>query len=399
MNNSEREVMSNLEWNKRYTMIAIYAFLVIIGSITFFLAVSNISIVMDMIAFILDPLKPVFTGMIIAYLLLPVLKYFEKKLAKHITKQGLLRACSILLTYLISMIVLIGFLFIIVPEVMNSLYSLGNRISEFIEFFDTMVLFLNEQMLDYGLSEETVADIITTVDGWVDMSLEYFTTLLPYFLNYTFVITGGLFRMVIGIIISIYLLASKDTLTAQFYKICYAFMDEKKIRNFLAVTNQANKMVGGFIIGKIIDSIIIGCLCFGSLSLMNMPNTILISFIVGVTNIIPFFGPFIGAIPCVIILVIESPVQALIFIVFIIILQQIDGNIIGPMILGDSTGLSPFWVLFSILFFGGVMGIPGMIIGVPVFGLIYWLLSNNLRKRLLAKGLPTKTDDYRNMGG
>ena len=153
-------------------------------------------------------------------------------------------------------------------------------------------------------------------------------------------------------------------------------------------------MFGGFITGKIIDSTIIGLLCFLGLSVMQMPNAVLVSFIVGVTNVIPYFGPFIGAVPGLILIAIMSPVQGLFFLLFILVLQQIDGNIIGPMILGDSIGLSAFWVIFSILLFGGLFGIPGMFIGVPTFGVIYVLIKETAIERLNDKGMSADTADY-----
>ena len=158
-----------------------------------------------------------------------------------------------------------------------------------------------------------------------------------------------------------------------------------------------HKVFGGFIIGKIVDSIIIGILCFLGLSVMNMPYTLLVSVIVGVTNVIPFFGPFIGAIPSALLILLVSPIQCLYFLIFILVLQQFDGNILGPKILGDTTGISSFWVLFSILLFGGLLGFVGMIVGVPIFAVFYRLLGDFINGLLEKKDLPVQTSQYDNL--
>ena len=165
----------------------------------------------------------------------------------------------------------------------------------------------------------------------------------------------------------------------------------EEIFNFL---NFANKTFGGFISGKIIDSIIIGFICFGAMNVMGLPYPVLISTIIGVTNIIPFFGPFIGAIPSVVIIAIASPIQALYFLIMVVVLQQVDGNIIGPAILGNSTGLASFWVMFSIIVGGGLFGFIGMILGVPVFAIIYYYAGRIIKTKLSRKNLPVETWEY-----
>ena len=162
----------------------------------------------------------------------------------------------------------------------------------------------------------------------------------------------------------------------------------------LHLTIKSNEIFGGFIIGKIIDSAIIGVLCFAGLSILNMPYTMLVSVIVGVTNVIPFFGPYIGAIPSAILILLAEPKMGIYFIIFIIALQQFDGNVLGPKILGDSTGLSAFWVVFSILIGGGLFGVPGMILGVPTFAVVYYIVGMLVNNKLEKKKLPVKTDAY-----
>ena len=201
-------------------------------------------------------------------------------------------------------------------------------------------------------------------------------------------------NVLIGVIISVYLLVSKEKFLRQSKKVIYALCKPKKANLILHIGRKANEIFNGFIIGKIIDSAIIGVLCFIGVSIFKMPYALLVSVIVGVTNVIPVFGPYIGAVPCAILILLVDPMKGLGFIIFIILLQQLDGNVIGPKILGESTGLSPFWVVFSILLAGGLFGIVGMIVGVPTFALIYYIIKLFIQQKLEAKNLPTDTNEY-----
>ena len=194
-------------------------------------------------------------------------------------------------------------------------------------------------------------------------------------------------NIVIGVVVAIYVLNGRKTFKRQSKQIIYAVFSRKHAVAVIDTLRDSNEIFGGFIAGKLVDSLIIGILCFLVLSILRMPYTVLVSVIVGVTNVIPFFGPYLGAIPSAILILLASPTKGLIFIVFIIILQQFDGNILGPKILGQSTGLTAFWVVFSILFFGGLFGIIGMLIGVPLFAVIYRIIGNIVKYRLNQKGL------------
>ena len=198
----------------------------------------------------------------------------------------------------------------------------------------------------------------------------------------------------IGIIVMLYLLNIKDTLTAQAKKVIYSLFPLPAANEMVETWRYIHSVFGGFIIGKLVDSLIIGILTFIWLSVIKMPYTVLISVIVGVTNIIPFFGPFIGAIPSAVLVLLVNPKKCVWFLLSILVIQQLDGNIIGPKILGNSTGISSFWVLFSILLFGGILGPVGMIIGVPTFAVIYRLTAKWINRRLKKKELSTITDDY-----
>ena len=200
--------------------------------------------------------------------------------------------------------------------------------------------------------------------------------------------------VLIGIIVSVYLLFSKEKFMRQSKKVIYALCKPKRANFILHIGRKANEIFGGFIIGKIIDSAIVGVLCFAGVSIFKMPYPLLISMIVGVTNVIPVFGPYIGAIPCALLIFLVDPMKGIGFIIFIILLQQLDGNVIGPKILGESTGLSSFWVIFAILIAGKMFGIGGMVIGVPMFALIYYVIKLFIQQKLEAKNLPTDTELY-----
>lgn len=227
------------------------------------------------------------------------------------------------------------------------------------------------------------------------------TDLLSQINDFMSHLTEGVFNVVnevmnavIGVIVSVYVLFSKEKFSMQTKKIIYAVFKPDHANMILHLTIKSNSIFGGFIIGKIIDSAIIGVLCFIGLSILRMPYTLLVSVIIGVTNVIPFFGPYIGAIPSAVLIMLSEPKMGFYFIIFILVLQQLDGNVIGPTILGDSTGLSAFWVMFSILLGGGLFGFVGMILGVPTFAVIYYVVSMLINHNLEKRKLPTATNCY-----
>ncbi|RHV07427.1 AI-2E family transporter [Clostridium sp. OM07-10AC] len=208
---------------------------------------------------------------------------------------------------------------------------------------------------------------------------------------------GSIIYLMIGCIVAVYLLLGKDRFLAQAKKLIYAVFGKKQADVILHYGRMTNDTFSGFIVGKIVDSAIIGVLCFIVMWILKLPYPLLISVIVGVTNVIPVFGPYIGAVPSALLILLVNPVQCVYFVIFIIILQQLDGNVIGPAILGESTGLTAFWVLFAILLFGGLWGIAGMIVGVPLFAMIYRLLKDYLELRLYHKSLSMETGMYKDL--
>lgn len=265
------------------------------------------------------------------------------------------------------------------------------------EFEKSVIEFINQSSMDL------TTFINTTVLPQLN-SVNNLTKMLSQLSNVVNVITSvsmsvysifkAVWNLLIGFIISIYLLASKELFAAQAKKIIYAICSVESANRFISNVRFAHKTFGGFFVGKILDSIIIGIICFVITSILGMPFCVLISVIIGVTNIIPFFGPFLGAIPSILLILFVDPLKAVYFAIFVIILQQVDGNIIGPKILGSSTGLSSFWVIFSITFFGGIWGILGMIVGVPIFAILFAFMKSLIETRLSARNLSPETKKY-----
>ncbi len=394
-----------LNMNKKYTTIAVYAFLVIAAAITFFFVISEHSVVGRMAGTFFGLMTPFIYGAALAYVLNPVLNWLEKKVfpkvfGDRVSKRSR-RGLGVLLTFLFGCAVVALFLAVLIPQIVESIDNLAQSIYAFLPLAQN---FLNDLIAQYGTNEMLVdvlsmlgvdiSDPSMALQRLATRSYTFLTQVLPNLFGGVMRFTSGLLDVVVGIIIAIYLLLSKEVFYAQVKKLLFAFFPRRVAQATLNLTHDSNTIFCGFISGKILDSAIIGVLCFIGCSVLQMPYTVLVSFIVGVTNVIPYFGPFIGAIPSIFIIMIADPLKSLVFAVFVLILQQLDGNIIGPKILGDSTGLSAFWVIFAVTFFGGLFGFVGMLIGVPTFAVIYALVRNFAEFKLGKKGLKTQTPDF-----
>ena len=387
-----------IEWNKKQTTIAVYAVLVLMVVIPYYLVLANLPAVWTTVCSLFHPILPMVYGFVIAYLLNPIMVELETQLGRIRLYSKLRprhqRAFSLLLTYLLSIAVLVIFVLIILPLVASNVAAMYGQLQNYVGATETFANQLLESIPQDLIPQEYVEQLTQMAGNTIQDLINWMATSAPKAIGLIWQLGSGLIATFLAVVVSIYLLFAKERFIAQIRKILCAFLPKKSVRRLVVVTRTTHMMFGRFITGKIIDSIIIGILCFIGLSIMQMPNAVLVSFIVGITNVLPYFGPFVGAVPGFILIAVISPVQGLIFLIFILVLQQIDGNIIGPMILGDSTGLSAFWVVFAILFFGGMFGVPGMFIGVPTFGVIYALIKDSITERLSAKGMPVHTEDY-----
>lgn len=384
-----------INWNKTYTTIAVYAFIVICLGIAFANILSQIDLFTSKMQQIMGVFDPFIIGFVIAYLLNFMLRFYEDKVfslsfIKKNTKKSM-RGLGISLSYITAGLILYVFMQFLVPQLVASIKGLINDIPKYIY---NMTNYLDQSLKEMDINPEYMTFITAKISEITNWTIQVLTNVIPIIGNIFMSFASSVWNIILGIIISIYLLMDKEKFFALGKKVIKALFNEKHSAVILELANRTNETFGRFIGGKIIDSAIIGVLTFIVLAIFKMPYALLISVIVGVTNIIPFFGPFIGAIPSAIIIMFVSPIQALWFLVIILVIQQIDGNIIGPKILGDSIGISAFWILFSILVAGKLFGLAGMIIGVPMFALIYSIIKDIIEIRLANKGLPTDTDKY-----
>ena len=385
-----------INWNNKYATIAMYAFLVICGSILLYLGVSHISSIKASINDFIKTLQPFIIGGTLAYLLNFILKFYEDKVLsydffKKLKKSGK-RGVGLLLTYITASIITYLFIQFVLPQLVESIVGLVNNIPEYL---NELTRVTNDIFDNLNLQPEYINLITDKFGESVTYIITIISNLIPVIGNFVVGATSSILNIIIGIIVSIYILIDKEKFMALGKKIVYALCSKEKAKFILRLATQSNMTFSKFIGGKILDSFIIGVLTFLILTIFKMPYVLLISVIVGVTNIIPFFGPFIGGIPAAIIILFVSPIQALWFIIIIIVIQQIDGNIIGPKILGDSIGLSAFWILFSLLVAAKLMGFVGMIIGVPLFAIFYSIIKEIIEEKLRKKGLPIETEKYK----
>ena len=411
--------------NKRYNTIALYAILVIAINVLLVVAILRFNSILNILSDILTVLSPIIWGSAIAFLINPIMIFFERvfdkireknsdkknensKIAKQTQKikeleakipkpnikkktrkRNPLRALSVALSSIIFIGIVIGIIAIIIPGIAQSVMDITTNFSSLVEKSQELInkLFSNYPNVAKAVSEKIIE---------FGTDLTQLQPMLENILSGAWGFVTGVKDFVLGFILSIYILFNKETLLAQFKKILFANFKKSTCNRFLAFSNQANKTFSGFISGKIIDSAIIGLICFIILTIINMPYNILISVIIGVTNIIPFFGPFIGAIPSAILILLVEPNMFIWLLIIIILLQQFDGYILGPKILGDSTGLPALWVMISLFIGGGMFGFFGMLVSVPAFALIYSLVRSAVENKLIKKKMPVSTEFYKN---
>ncbi|MHC1734255.1 MAG: AI-2E family transporter [Erysipelotrichaceae bacterium] len=334
---------------------------------------------------ILNVMMPFIFGFSIAFLLAPLVLYFEQKLFNRIkVKSSTRRKFSVALGISLMLFAFALFFLLVIPQLVSSVSALSQQLPEYIESARGM---LEDLILRFNIPQSYIDGFLSSGGDLVEMIMSLGKEWFPQLLNASWQFTKGVFNFLVGIVIATYILLDRERFSLQFKKMNYAFFGQERGDVFLRVSRISSKMFTGFVIGKMIDSLIIGILCFIGMSLLGLQYAILLSVIVGITNMIPVFGPFIGAVPGLFILLIVDPIQALWFALFIFALQQFDGNILGPLILGDSLGLPSLWIMFSIIVGGGFFGIIGMFLGVPIFAVIYLLVREFIHFRIDKQGL------------
>lgn len=391
--------------DKKYISIGITSFLVVAASICFYYLVFHGDRFLAKLHSLVIIASPVLYGIVLAYLLTPLVNSLEHKILEpFIFKSGSItpkkkkgmRALSVIMTLIIVIIAVYAFFSILIPNIITSIKSISFQLPYYIRNLTQWSEKYLEDNPDIEAMVLQVLDIYSEeFDNFLNNNIiPQLESLLRTVSLSMIGVLKAMWNLLIGIIISIYVLFSKETFAGQVKKMIYALFSNKVGNRIIRNSRFVSDTFLGFISGKIIDSIIIGFICFFATKAMNMPYALLVSVVVGITNIIPFFGPYLGAIPSALLILMVNPTKCIYFVIFILILQQVDGNIIGPKILGGSTGLSGFWVIFAITIFGGIMGIPGMIIGVPVFAVIYAMARSIINRQLEKKGLPVISSDY-----
>ena len=383
--------------------IGVMVFVTFAVSILFFFALYRFEVFAGIWSKLLAAAMPIIMGLVLAYLMNPVMlcleRCFKKLLSKKMKSESKLRKVSRALAITGSVIILVAIISLliaaIVPSVIASISGLIKTLPNDVAAFINMIKNGN-----FGGSK--IAELASTcLQNTTDYIENYATEkIIPEAQKYVAQITTGvisvvrgLLNFIIGIIVMVYVMSIQETLAGQSKKIIYAVCKPKTGNIIIETIRKTNEIFGGFISGKIIDSLIIGVIAYFGCLILRIPSSVLVAVIIGVTNVIPVFGPFIGAIPSLLIVVIQSPWHALYLLIFIVV-QQVDGNIIGPKILGSSTGLSTFWVMFAILIGGGMFGFLGMLLGVPTFAVIYYIVRRVVNYALRKKNLPEDTMDY-----
>lgn len=382
--------------NEKYTSLAYYACAII--AVTVLLTIFGLhfpSFVKTVNKF-LGTISPVFLGFAIAYLLNPIFKKCENKIFAFVDKltyrKYTRRVCALILTYLIAAVIILVFILLIVPQITSNYQELFTKVGDYL---NASVSWLDQIIANSGLFDEydNLADIINTTEI-SEVIQDALARVSSSIINYSGKFVTTFTNLLIGMVISVYFLFSKEKLIASLKKMLSALFPRSFIIRLMNALRFTNRTFGQFIVGKLFDSVIIGVLTLVVLSIVRMPYAPLISAIICITNVIPFFGPFLGAIPSFIIIFIVDPTKALWFLLIILIIQQIDGNIIGPRILGNSIGISSLWIIISITVMGGLFGIPGMFLGVPIFVIVYTMIKYLTEKRLRKKNLPVDTEYY-----
>ena len=382
---------------RNYICWGVTALAVIALSIAFAFFLTRFQVMKAGLRAFLGILMPVIYGAVLAYLLLPIYNrtrsllegWIAKGVKKEKTVRGLSKAGATAVSLIVLFVIVAGLFWMVIPQIYTSIMTLQEGLGENI---NNLALWLQKLLEDNPTLEQKVIPMYDEVTNQLETWLT--TSLVP---NVSTVISGlssGLLSVVlalknilIGVIVMVYLLNIKETLSAQGKKIIYSVLPLRMANQFIEELRFVHRVFGGFITGKLLDSLILGIMCFFAMQFLKMPYVLPVSVIIRVTNVIPFFGPSIGAVRSAFLILLVSPMKCLYFLIFILVLQQFDGNILGPKILGDSTGLSAIWVLVSIVVCGGLFGFPGMVLGVPTFAVLYALVRDWVNKRLALKRL------------
>ncbi|MBQ2897657.1 MAG: AI-2E family transporter [Clostridia bacterium] len=375
-----------LNTENTYVKISLYAFFVVAAGIVLWACVNNVSRIAGVLATMVDVIKPFIYGFVIAYIFnYPYKKFtmlFEKIKTKKPIRRGIKVTICIVCTYVLLLSALSLFVYIVVPIIVNALVGLLELAPGYIDNIRYSVeKWLAAYLLRFDIPSHTIVEIMDSIVEEITKGFDLQES-VKSIASFVVTMSVGVKNFLLGVIISIYLLVDKHRFIVTGKKLLYSVVGKKKGDRVLEVLSFTDKTFGGYIIAKAADSAIIGFICYIGMRILKLDYAVLISVIVGITNVIPFFGPFIGAVPSVLLLLTVSPWQALIFVVFILVLQQFDGNVLGPKLLGESTGIRAVYVVFAVIVGGGLFGIVGMFVGVPFFAVVYALISEHINEKI-----------------
>ena len=396
---------NRFRWESPYLYWGITAFAVVACSILFYSVVNNWSSWWDSVRFFFQILSPIVFGLIFAYLLTPLAKRLERlfqwvfrafSIKRPQLYRRLVRALSVLIAVLSTLLAVTLLLIRLLPQVYSSIETL---VVNSPRYLDAAISFVQRTLDDIPALEAAAINLLEEGENFF---LDWVTgTLLPNIDLVIISVSVGFFGFVrvvisllIGLILSIYIMYNRERFAAQIKKLVYSLLSQGQVATVYRGIHQVDRVFGRYLFARVLDSLFVGTVTFLFLTIMGMPHVALVTVVIAITNMIPFFGPFIGAIPSALLILMENSLYGLIFILFIIVLQQISGNIIGPRIMANTMGLSGFWVLSSILIGGGLFGFMGMLLGVPVFSLFYSALRALTKRRLERRSLPTDTQAY-----
>ncbi len=399
-----------IKGDRKYLHWGITAFVVIAFSILFYMALAYLPSLGKALSALVSILAPFIWGLVISYILLPMMHAMEnhafiplsrKLYAKNKKNDGsgLARGMSVLAAEIIFLVILAALVWLIIPQLYNSIETMVKNSGEYMDKAENWVLNI------FNNNPTVEAYALQAIDSIEDGALSWLQTkLLPQFGNVISNVYAGvysvfrvLYNLIIGIIVSVYIMARSDAFTAGCRKLLYCIFTIEAAEKIRYAVREIDRTFMTFISSNLYDAAIVGVLCYIFCVIVKMPYALLVSAIVGITNMIPFFGPLIGAVPSGLIILFVSPIKCLIFIIFIVVLQQFDGNLIKPKILGSSLGIGGFWVMFAIILGGGLFGFWGMLLGVPVFTVIYTWINNSVNKKLKRSALPTDMEEYKDL--
>ena len=401
-------------WNKQYLGWGLTAFFVIAASILLFVGITNHEKISGGIQNLINAIMPIIYGFVFAYLFCPIVIFFETRLFGKLfppkkkdckescgelnvfVKNKPARVLSIIVAILIFLTLLVGIISAIAPQLDTTIKTLIANIPSYV---DTVTGWVNNIFDSYPEIGAEVTVLVNEAASGIRnfLSLDILPQVgdyLGFLTNGIMSLVGTLMNIVLGLVVSAYCLYSKELFAAQAKKLIYSVATIKHANGFISAVRKVHNSFGNFITGTLIDSFIVGCITFIALTIFDIPFALLVSVIMGLTNIIPYFGPFIGAIPSAFLILMEDPLKSLIFIIIVLIIQNVNGNVISPKILGESMGLSSFWVIFAILAGQGLIGFWGMIIGIPVFAVVYSAAKTFISARLKKKALPHNSECY-----